>query len=675
MSSDPLSILVVSDLHLGFNERDPVRGNDTFDTLDEVFTIASEHKVDLVLIAGNLFHDNKPSRRALQHAVETLRHHCLGDRNVQIEIVSDQKMNFHGRYGSVNYEDPNYNVQLPVFAIHGDRDDPSGDGGLSALDLLSSANLINYFGKNANSKDISLVPILISKGQTKLALYGLGHVRDEELAAALDQGTVKVGTPREAAGEWFNLLAIHQKRSKATGGGSASGKSINEMALPRKPVAMDLVVWGHEHECQTEGGMEGIQSNRNVTFDVIQPGSTVATELSEAEAKPKHVCILQLYGEKWKMSSIRLQTVRPFSFGEVVLEEHKGSTEHDLHSDEGLMDFLEEQVKEMLCQIAAQNPATPLTVQAENLRKYPLLKLRVDYTGYSTCNAQRFGQRFVNQVANPSDLLQFTRKLRKSGDEKVDDKANKGTSSTSHEPDSVGEVTSQIQSLVGEFLEQKQMRLLPEEVLHKVVFEDFVKKDSKNAIADTINRWLQVQQKELVKVTVDGVGTTSKEQEQRIESLMRDRAAKGTSREAPPSTTAAASGVREDDGGEEMDMDFQPAATLPRSAPAKASATKRGKAARATADEGWSDQAAIQLDDSDSDFGESPQARGKKPAAGSKRAATSKGRAPTQRAPAKKARTGSAAIEDDDEDESSRPTQQAPAGSTKSAFARTRRIK
>lgn len=37
--------------------------------------------------------------------------------------------------------------------------------------------------------------------------------------------------------------------------------------------------------------------------------------------------------------------------------------------------------------------------------KLPLIRLRVDYTGFSTINAQRFGQRFVNKVANPQDLL------------------------------------------------------------------------------------------------------------------------------------------------------------------------------------------------------------------------------------------------------------------------------
>ncbi len=39
--------------------------------------------------------------------------------------------------------------------------------------------------------------------------------------------------------------------------------------------------------------------------------------------------------------------------------------------------------------------------------KLPLVRLRVDYTGFSTINVQRFGQKFVGRVANPHDMLLF----------------------------------------------------------------------------------------------------------------------------------------------------------------------------------------------------------------------------------------------------------------------------
>lgn len=39
----------------------------------------------------------------------------------------------------------------------------------------------------------------------------------------------------------------------------------------------------------------------------------------------------------------------------------------------------------------------------------PLIRLRVDYTGFSTLNSQRFGQRFVGKVANPHDILLWSK--------------------------------------------------------------------------------------------------------------------------------------------------------------------------------------------------------------------------------------------------------------------------
>jgi double-strand break repair protein MRE11 len=55
------------------------------------------------------------------------------------------------------------------------------DGNLCALDLLSTSGLVNYFGKQTDLDKIDIKPILFQKGASKLALYGLGNVRDERL--------------------------------------------------------------------------------------------------------------------------------------------------------------------------------------------------------------------------------------------------------------------------------------------------------------------------------------------------------------------------------------------------------------------------------------------------------------------------------------------------------------
>ena len=48
---DVLRILVASDMHLGYAERDPVRGDDSFVTFAECFELANAHQVDMVLLA------------------------------------------------------------------------------------------------------------------------------------------------------------------------------------------------------------------------------------------------------------------------------------------------------------------------------------------------------------------------------------------------------------------------------------------------------------------------------------------------------------------------------------------------------------------------------------------------------------------------------------------------
>lgn len=52
------------------------------------------HQVDFVLLGGDLFHENKPSRSTLVKAIEILRRYCLNDQPVQFQVVSDQTINF-----------------------------------------------------------------------------------------------------------------------------------------------------------------------------------------------------------------------------------------------------------------------------------------------------------------------------------------------------------------------------------------------------------------------------------------------------------------------------------------------------------------------------------------------------------------------------------------------------
>ncbi|KAK7074459.1 Double-strand break repair protein mre11a, partial [Halocaridina rubra] len=179
---DSFRILVSTDNHLGYCERDPIRGNDSFATFKEVLEIAASENVDMILLGGDLFHENKPSKHSLVRCMELFRSFTFGDKPVLFDYVSDPLEDFkYSTNPNVNYLDPNFNVSIPVFSIHGNHDDPTGLGQFCALDVLSSAGYVNYFGRTSDLKNISVSPLLFMKGSTKLAIYGLSSVKDERL--------------------------------------------------------------------------------------------------------------------------------------------------------------------------------------------------------------------------------------------------------------------------------------------------------------------------------------------------------------------------------------------------------------------------------------------------------------------------------------------------------------
>lgn len=111
-----LRILLSTDNHLGYLERDPVRGNDSFSALEEVLHLARSHKVDFVLLAGDVFHENKPSRRTMHRTMEIMRRYCMGGESVGFQIVSDQGECLRSVVtGRANYEDEFYSVSIISF--------------------------------------------------------------------------------------------------------------------------------------------------------------------------------------------------------------------------------------------------------------------------------------------------------------------------------------------------------------------------------------------------------------------------------------------------------------------------------------------------------------------------------------------------------------------------------
>lgn len=92
------------------------------------------------------------------------------------------------------------------------RIDCCQEGHLAALDLLQISGLVNYYGRTPESDNIVIKPVLLQKGQTKLALYGMSNVRDERLFRTFRDGRVKFFQPSTQKNDWFNLMSVHQNQ-------------------------------------------------------------------------------------------------------------------------------------------------------------------------------------------------------------------------------------------------------------------------------------------------------------------------------------------------------------------------------------------------------------------------------------------------------------------------------
>ncbi|XP_051882523.1 LOW QUALITY PROTEIN: double-strand break repair protein MRE11 [Pristis pectinata] len=487
MIRDTLKILIATDIHLGYLEKECRKEGDTLVTFDEILKCAQDNEVDFILLGGDLFHDNKPSRKTLHTCMELMRKYCMGDTPIQFEILSDQSVNFgFSKFPWVNYQDGNLNISIPVFSIHGNHDDPTGADALCALDLLSCAGLINHFGRSMSVEKIDISPILIQKGGTRLALYGLGAIPDERLYRMFVNKQVTMLRPKEEEDSWFNMFVIHQNRSK-----HGATNYIPEQFLDD---FLDLVIWGHEHECKIAP-----TRNEQQLFYVSQPGSSVVTSLSPGEAVKKHIGLLRIKGKKMNMQKIPLKTIRQFFIEDVVLADHPDIFNPDHPKvTQKIEAFCKEKVEELLDVAERERIGNPR--QPEK----PLIRLRVDYSGgFEPFNTLRFSQRFVERVANPKDIIHFFRH-REHKDRKADTEINfEKIANRSSEG-----MTLRVEDLVKQYFETAeksiQLSLLTERGMGEAV-QEFVDKEEKDAIDELVKFQLEKTQRFLKERHIDGI--------------------------------------------------------------------------------------------------------------------------------------------------------------------------
>ncbi|OII74585.1 DNA repair and meiosis protein MRE11 [Cryptosporidium ubiquitum] len=395
-------ILVFTDTHAGYKERDGIRSNDSLVTLEEILIVGKKLNVDLILHSGDLFDVAKPSKYIMYKVMNIIRRYCMGNKKIKFRALNRRDLSNINGY---NWEIGDANVSIPFFGIHGNHDDPGEEGLLSPLDILESARFINYIGKNSNVDNIEVSPVLLEKGSTRLAIYGIGNIRDERLYRSFERNKVKFLIPDNNDSEWFSILLFHQNRRKGNFGGTLSKDSIPESFLPD---FLDLIIWGHEHECIVDP-----VEVANKNFFVLQPGSSIATSLIASESLQKHVVLLEVKNNTFKTTPIPLISPRIFLYDHVVLD--KNITQVEEHLVARINELIEMAKVEHMEKNKLNLPQIPEVQEVikNNSMELPILRLRVEYECDSQLiNSKRFGFQFVGKTANPHEILMFTRRNR-----------------------------------------------------------------------------------------------------------------------------------------------------------------------------------------------------------------------------------------------------------------------
>lgn len=435
--------------------------------------LANQEDVDMLLLGGDLFHLNKPSFATLQKCIELLRRYCFGSKQIEFDIMSKQEDNFdhpeHFRHA--NYLDENINVSLPVFSIHGNHDDPTGSNPISSIETLSSAGLINYFGKYTNLDNINLSPILLKKGDVQIALYGLGSINEERLHRILKHGKLNYLAPDNPV-KWFKMIVVHQNRVTHT-----TKKHLPERFLTDLP---DFVVWGHEHDTRTEA-----EKNNVTGFYVYQPGSTVRTSLCEGESKAKCCGLLEVYVDpktklhKFRLTTKKLKTPRVMIWESIDVAE--AIKRYDLDNTcDAIEEFAKQKVEKMIEKAFLEHTGDPLQP------KLPLIRLRLEYIDENeNFHVAKFNANFSGRVANPTDVVHF---VKKKVDRKYDDDVNLDLEEMNKLIDNEAFESVNMGDIINEYFdrienEKDKLSLLSQKSM-SVAVKDFVEKETTDAIDD-----------------------------------------------------------------------------------------------------------------------------------------------------------------------------------------------
>jgi double-strand break repair protein MRE11 len=277
------------------------------------------------------------------------------------------------------------------------------------------------------------------------------------------------------------------------------------------PDWMDIVIWGNEHEC-----IPSFVESLVGTFRIYQPGSSVATSLSQGESNdnPKHMGLIEIRSDfKFRLEAIPFKNIRPFLYSDISLSSVGELDMHDSKIEEKITDILSNRVKKMIREarsllvsngerdISKSNTNSPAQMYQLTDPMKVIIRLKVENSGYPTISLHRFGSQFIQEVANPSEMLLFYKQKR------MNAFAHDGKQNRNDDPENIEDYEDgdailsdsskriRIEDLVKQHLASgaggsKQLNLMNAEDL-SLALEEFVLKKVPTAITDVVEKRLE----------------------------------------------------------------------------------------------------------------------------------------------------------------------------------------
>ena len=380
--------------------------------------MARDEEVDFIIQGGDFFDKKEPSTPSLIKAMDILSNKIYGSKNIGFEVRSNRGS---AQYKS-NFSQSMQNIDLPIFCIHGNHDYLSHENGNeSILKLFSVSKMVNYFGSITSTDQLQLEPICFKKKRRDgteigIALYGIGFVADRMLRALMmDRDKVKIIPPDDEYDREGNLqikykriLVIHQNRFKGHQGGAPRTNCIEENILPP---GFDLAIWGHEHDCHTSFQSYTLV-NGGDRIEVYQPGSSVATSLTEGEAKDKQVGVLSWDGKYFGLEkTLKVPRQRPIGFCDIDFlkvkqEVEKKHKEDNLQSGDdidqvmlqsGIAKIVEEEITKMMKEVKDKPFYNDLIKPLLRIR---IRKIQSDFKGIFSTYIDQLEKKYEPQTAN-----------------------------------------------------------------------------------------------------------------------------------------------------------------------------------------------------------------------------------------------------------------------------------